>query len=441
MTTIRYFDREIETLDREGLRQHQWERFQVLAHRIWPTNQFYRRKWLGAGIDSPLALKSWDDFRRLPFTKKHELVLDQEVHPPFGTNHTFPLSAYTRLHQTSGTTGKPLRCLDTHEVWDWWSRLWSFVLCGAGVTPADRLFMAFSFGPFVGFWSAYAGGRRMGCLIITAGGQDTRTRLEAVRRTQPTVFVSTPSYALHFAEAAAEMGFDLPNFTVHTTIHAGEPGANIPATKSRIEAAFGARCFDHCGMTEVGATGFSCVAETGTHLIESEFIVEVLDPETGEPVPEGQPGELVLTNLGRTGFPLIRYRTGDQVTLTTERCECHRTFARMPGGIIGRVDDMICVRGINIFPSAIESVVRNYDQVVEFRIEVFKVKGMDELRIVAEPAPELNESQVTDTVRNLADDLRARLGLRVDVVPTQPGTLPRYEMKAKRMVRLEQPPA
>ncbi len=438
MTDVIYYNQTLETADRETLRQHQWERLGVLMRQIWPTNQFYRRKYLAAGVKDPAEIRTWEDFYRLPFTKKHELVVDQASYPPYGTNVTFPLDQYARLHQTSGTTGRPLRWLDTEDSWTkWWGDLWCYVYQGAGVTAADRIFFAFSFGPFVGFWSAHEGARKLGALVITAGGLDTESRMAAIARTRPTVLLCTPSYALHLAEVADEKGFDMRGAGIRKVILAGEPGANIPATRERIQSAYGAQVFDHTGMTEVGAHGFSCIREQGTHLTEAEFVFEVINPETGEhvaPVDGIYEGELVVTNLGRGCMPLIRYRTHDLVRLTQDRCSCGRIFSRMLGGIIGRADDMIVVRGINLFPSAFESIVRGYPEIAEFLIEVYKIKGMDEVRLKVEPLP-----QVTDTkslLARLAEELRARLGLRIDVQGVEPGALPRYQMKAKRLVRL-----
>lgn len=433
MTATAFFDPVLETLDREALRQHQWERLGAMLRQIWPSNPFYRRKWLAAGLRSPEELRTWADFGRLPFTRKQELVVDQEAHPPFGTNLTWPLDQYVRLHQTSGTTGRPLRWLDTRESWDWWGRLWCYVYHGAGVGAADRIFFAFSFGPFIGFWAAHEGARRLGALTVTAGGLDTASRLAAIGRTQPTVLCCTPSYALHLAEVAAAQGVDLPAAGIRKAILAGEPGANIPATRARIQAAYGAQVFDHTGMTEVGATGFSCVCEQGTHLTEPEFIFEVVEPGTGAPMPDGQEGELVVTNLGRPGMPLVRYRTGDLVRLTTAPCPCGRTLARMEGGIIGRADDMVVVRGINLFPSAFEAILRGYPEVAEFLIEVYKDRGMDEVRLKVEPVPGAGHGAL---LARLGEELRARLGLRVEVVAVAPGALPRYQMKARRLVRL-----
>jgi phenylacetate-CoA ligase len=303
---------------------------------------------------------------------------------------------------------------------------------GAGVGPGDRIFFAFSFGPFIGFWAAYEGARTIGALAIPGGGMQTEQRLHALLETDATVLCCTPTYALRLAEVAAESGVDLAASAIRATIHAGEPGASVPSVRARIEHAYGARCFDHTGMTELGATGFTCQEQAGVHLIESEFIFEVIDPETGESLPPGSQGELVATNLGRAGMPLIRYRTGDLVQLDVEPCRCGRTFARIVGGILGRADDMLLVRGVNVFPSAIEGVVREFPEVSEFRVEVSSRREMAEVRVLLELQPGGTDSSVAQRV---AQRLHKRLLLRVPCELVPPGSLPRFELKARRVVR------
>jgi phenylacetate-CoA ligase len=339
---------------------------------------------------------------------------------------------------TSGTTGRPLRWLDTPESWDWWTRCWTFVYRAAGVGPGDRVFFPFSFGPFIGFWAGFDAATRLGALTLPGGGQDSLLRLRMITDAGATVLVCTPSYALRLAQVAKEQGLDPAAMPIRVTIHAGEPGANIPATKRRIEELWGARCFDHFGMTEVGAVGFECSAQPGgIHLNESEFIVEVVDPQTGEPSPDGW-GELVLTNLGRRGSPVIRYRTGDLVRLNPAPCSCGRTFARLAGGILGRSDDMLIVRGVNIFPSVIEDIVRRHPAVDEFRIEVYKQSEMDEVRILLEVDDAVHGPQVRDrTVAAVAEGVRMSFGLRVETRAVPAGALPRFELKARRVVRVE----
>jgi phenylacetate-CoA ligase len=365
-------------------------------------------------------VNGWDDFERLPLTSKQDLVADQSERPPFGTNLTYPLDRYVRMHQTSGSSGRrPLRWLDTAESWRWWRRLWAtYVYGAAAVGPGDRVFMAFSFGPFIGFWSAFGGAEDVGALVVSGGGMTSEQRLRGMIEIGATVLLCTPTYSLRLAEVAAEIGVDLVGSPLRATIHAGEPGASIPGTRAAIEAAFGAVAFDHTGMTELGPTGFSCSQRDGIHLIEPEFIFEEVD------------GELVATNLGRWGSPLIRYRTGDRVRLSREPCSCGCPFVKAVGGLQGRVDDMITVRGVNLFPSQVEDVVRRYPEVVEFVLEHRLVRGMDEVALLVEcrdrEAP----------LERLSADLRQALGVRMQVRQVADGTLPRAELKARRLVRL-----
>jgi phenylacetate-CoA ligase len=429
--TPTYFDPIGETLDRAALAAHQLTRVQALLSEILPSNQFYRRKFGGL-----IQVPSWEAFQALSFTAKGELVADQAQTPPFGTNLTYSMERYVKLHQTSATSGKaPLRWLDTDASWSWWARLWGHVYRGAGVGPGDRVFLAFGFGPFIGFWSAYEGARTVGALTIPGGGMQSDQRLRSLLDEDATVLVCTPTYALRLAEVAAEQGLDLQSSRIRATIHAGEPGASVPQVRRRIEQAWGARCFDHAGLTEVGAIGFTCQEQAGMHLIETEFIVEVVDPQTGDQLQPGMQGELVVTNLGRPGMPVIRYRTGDLVQLTEEPCGCGRTSARLVGGILGRVDDMLVVRGVNVFPSAIEGVIREFPEIAEFRIELRRSRDMAEIRVVIEPRPENgsdDESQAL--VRRLAVTFLRRLLLRVQCVAVPPGALPRFELKARRVV-------
>ena len=419
------FDRTLETLGPEPLRDHQWRRFRVMAGELLASNPFVARKWRAAGVVALDDLRTWDDFRRLPFTRKSELVDDQAAHPPFGTNLTFPLERYVRVHQTSGTRGAPIRWLDTQESWEWWARCWGFVLRGAGVGPADRVFFPFSFSLFIGFWAGFEGARALGALAIPGGGQDSPTRLAWIETLGATVLVCTPSYALHLLEIARARSIDLAKLRVRTTVHAGEPGAGIPAVRARIEEGWGARAFDHAGMTEMGAYGYECAAQAGLHVTESEFIAEVVDPATGAPARDG---ELVLTNLGRVGSPIVRYRTGDRVRLAEAPCGCGRTFQRLEGGILGRLDDMLIVRGVNVFPTAIEGIVRRFVDLDEFQIEVFRAGELEEVRVLVELEDAAGASRVQEA-------LRVGLGIRLEVATVPRGSLPRYELKARRVVR------
>ncbi len=414
---------QLENASRSLIEEHQLARLQLGLTRILPHNLFYEEKLLAN--TASLTLQSLDDLSSFPFTSKQEFVADQELHPLFGSNLTYPLNEYIRLHQTSGTTGRPLKVLDTQESWDWWAECWTSVYQAAGVTRDDIVFLAFSFGPFIGFWSAYEGAKRLGALTVPGGGMDSLQRLRAIQEIDATVLVCTPSYALHLAEVAQEHGMDMRLSNVRITIHAGEPGASIPATRERIQSAWNAQVYDHAGMTEMGAFGFACAEQQGLHVNESEFIAEILDPNTNQPVHEGQTGELVLTNLGRWGSPAIRYRTGDLVRHGGYSCPCGRTFLMLPGGVLGRVDDMLIVRGVNVYPSALANILHRFPEVSEYRVIVTSEGPMDKIALQVECPPYLKSA--------IADELHIALNLRVPIETVAPGTLPRFELKARRV--------
>jgi len=397
----------------EEIRDQQLNKLRAGLTAVLTGNQFWR--------DRLNSVDGWDDFKRLPLTSKSELLADQASHPPFGTNLTYPVDRYVRLHQTSGSSGElPLRWLDTAESWEWWLRIWAeHVYRAASVTPADRVFLAFSFGPFIGFWSAFGGAERLGALCMSGGSMTSEQRVRTILDLGATVLLSTPTYALRLADVARGMGVDLAESSVRVTIHAGEPGASIPATRGAIEAAWSASAFDHTGMTELGPTGFSCSARDGVHLIESEFIFEVTDD-----------GELVATNLGRWGMPLIRYRTGDRVIVSREPCLCGSPFLKILGGIQGRVDDMFTVRGVNLYPSQVEDIVRRHPEVGEFVIEHRRERRMDEVAVLVET------SAASFSAERLEADLRQALGVRLDCRVVPAGTLPRSELKSRRIVHL-----
>lgn len=421
------------TARRKAVEARQIEKLSRMLKAELPDNPFYRRKLLEQGFSTASSLA---ELRKFPFTTKGDLVEDQRAHPPFGTALSLPLERYTRLHHTSGTTGKPLYWLDGEEAWRWWGECWKTIFEAAGAKPADRIYFAFSFGPFIGFWSAWEGARALGALAISGGAQSTLQRLKAIVDYQATVLVCTPTYALHMAAEAKKAGMDLARDSrVRITIHAGEPGASIPATKKRIEEAWGAKCYDHPGATEVGAFGFECEARPGgVHINEGEFIAEVIDPESGEAVGAGERGELVITNLGRLGSPVIRYRTGDLVQPSFKPCACGRPFVLLEGGVLGRVDDMIVVRGVNVFPSAIENIMREFAEIEEFKIETFVREELREIKLTLEPRPDCESVPGLDD--RVARTFRERLGLRPHVEVVACGTLPRFELKARRFFKL-----
>jgi phenylacetate-CoA ligase len=392
----------------------QLERLRELFAEILPGNSFQARRLAERGVPA-----SWDDFLELPLLTKQELVADAAAHPPFGSNLTYALERYTRFHQTSGTTGPPLRVLDTAETWDWWGRCWLEVFRTAGVKPGDRVFFAFSFAPFIGFWSAFHGVEMLGAMTVPAGSSGSVQRLRLLQESGSTVLVSTPTYALHLAEVAKREGIRIDRLPIRATIHAGEPGASIAATRARIAEAWGAAVYDHAGASEAGAWGLPCPEGRGVWVNEQEFIAEVRDPRSLEPTAEGETGELVITNLGRGAWPVIRYRTGDMV-------RPRRVDGRLllEGGVLGRADDMITVRGVNVYPSALEGVIRQVGGAVEFRITVTRDREMDEVGIEVEA-----EAALT---KKISQEIHNEIGIRSAVTSVEHGFLPRWESKAKR---------
>jgi phenylacetate-CoA ligase len=420
-------------LGRPELARLQDERLIALLREALPHNRFCARKFADAGVD-PAVVRGVADLPKLPFTTKAEVLADQEAHPPYGTVLTYPPSHYCRLHQTSGTaSGRPLRWLDTEASWSRLLGCWTTIFEMADVHLGDRLFFPFSFGPFLGFWTAFEAAGRFGCLVLPGGGMSTPARLRFLIDNQADVVLCTPTYALRMAEAAAEEGVDLDASPVRAVIVAGEPGGCIPATRSRIEAAWGARVFDHAGMTEVGPLAAECIEGPGSlHVLETEYIVEVVDPATGGPTPPNAEGELVVTTLHRAGSPLFRYRTGDLVRLDPEPCPCGRPWIRLKGGVRGRIDDMIVLRGNNVHPSAIQTIVHRFAEVAEYRLEVDRSAALPVLRIEVEPHPGVEGAAVA---ARIAQAVRDELLFRAEVRPAPPGSLPRFDMKAQRFVR------
>ena len=408
-------------------------RLDDLLRQTLDGNPFYQRKYRAAGL-SPNDRPGLAELERLPYTTKAELVQDQADRPPFGSNLSHPLVRYTRAHQTSGTTGTPLRWLDTSASWEWWLACWREIYRAAGVTEQDRIFVAFSFGPFIGFWTAFEAGQTLGAMMFPGGGLSSSQRIAALLANEATVLVCTPTYALRLAEVADAEGVDLNSSSVRLTIHAGEPGASIPNVRTLLESAWGAKCFDHVGATEVGAWGHGCGEPGNVHVIESEFIAEVIDrkmqrPQT-TPQSGAQAGELVLTNLGRVGSPVIRYRTGDLVELVRGGCPCGRETAFLRGGVLGRVDDMLIVRGINVYPSALENVVRAFYEIGEFEVVLQTRRKMTEILIRIEAGSEAGDRIAPQLVNRIHN----RLNLRASVEVVEKGTLPRHDMKARRYV-------
>lgn len=425
-------DEQWELWSRSEVEQWQANRLKDLLGQVIPANPFWTKKYAAAGVDLN-SIHVWDDIRRLPLTAKSELVEDQLAHPPYGTNLTFPVAEYSRLHQTSGTTtGRPLRWLDTPASWNWMLDCWSTIYRLLGLRRDDRLCFPFSFGPFLGFWAGFEGAARQGNLCLAAGGMSSEARLKLILENQVTWIGCTPTYALRLAEVAAAQGIDVSQSSVRAVLVAGEPGGSISSVRARISELWGARVFDHWGMTEIGPLATECEDDPDCLTVnESACIPEIIDPETGEPSTTGK-GELVITNLGRIGSPLIRYRTGDLVEVDASPHPSGRTWMRLKGGIQGRTDDMLIIRGNNVFPSSIEEIVREFPAVAEFRIVVTRHREMQHIRLELEPDPTANPQSLAESI-SAAIKQKLQFHAEIKLVPRD--SLPRFEMKAKRLVR------
>jgi phenylacetate-CoA ligase len=432
MAEIEYFDQEVETASQDETGTLQFKKLEALLRKVYASNSFYRNKFSQFGIGLS-QIRSLDDLRKLPFTTKREFEEDQEKNPPFGTNLTEPLENYAQYHQTSGTTGRPLKFLDTKESWEWRGRVACYILKGAGVKRGDRILFPFNFGPYTAFWIMYEGAYQLGILIIPTGGWNSLQRLQCIVENQATVIPTTPSHALRLVDTASEHHIDIAGSSVRILMLSGEPGALVPGIREKLQKLWNAKCFDYIGLTEVGTWGFQCTEEpNGAHIIESEFIAEIVDPQTGLPVQDGLMGELVLTNLGRSCMPAIRYRTGDLVKVKDGVCPCGRTFRVLEGGVLGRKDEMIIIKGVNVFPNVLTNVVETHIQPGDdYRIEVYEEKSINEIKIKLE----IKEKERREGIqRIIQDETKRKLNLRVEVEVVPTGTLPKFDYKAKRFI-------
>jgi phenylacetate-CoA ligase len=420
--TVASFDqrREYERLDRSALAELQLRKLNELLADVLPANAFYAQKLSGC----PRRLDRLEDLALLPQTTKEELQ-SASSREPLATNLTYPVDRYVRCHQTSGTRGRPLTVLDTEQDWQWWIDLWQYVLDAAEITPSDRALLAFSFGPFIGFWTALDAIVARGALAVPGGGAGSLARLELMRRVAATTLLATPTYALRLAEVAAKHHINPAQLPIEKIIVAGEPGGSVPAIRERIESAWAARVIDHAGATEVGPWGFADAQGRGLHVVEPEFIAEFISVESGQPAGPGELSHLVLTTLGRHGCPVLRYRTGDLVRPTWPEAGPNR-FVLLEGGVLGRADDMMIIRGMNIYPTAVEQILRGFPEVVEYRMIACKRGAMDQL--VVEVEDRLNQPD------RIAEEMLLKLGLRVEVRSVPLMTLPRFEGVGKRFV-------
>jgi phenylacetate-CoA ligase len=440
-----FWNPKTETLPRDQLESLQLAKLRRLADWAAARSPFYQRSFAQAGF-APEQLRSLDDLRRLPMLTREEWMASQAERPPFGTLPVAGREAAIRFHTTSGTTGRePIRVLDSAKDWAWQSEMWCYGLWGFGVRPDDTAYVAFGYGSFIGFWGLHYAMEKIGALNVPGGAQPTENRVRQILDFGATVVASTPTYAIRLAQEAGRLGVDLAGSPVKRLILSGEPAGSIPQTKALIERLWGSVAGDTAGMTEIGTIMiFECSRQPGgTHIIEDHFIEEVVDPASGERVGYGEQGERVVTSFGRGIIPLLRYRTADLVCkVPAGRCDCGRGFDLYEGGILGRVDDMKLVRGTNVYPRAVEAIVREYPVVEEFQLRLTRGDDLlDRIALRVELPPDAADATWTELREQLAKDLAAaHEGLRFEVERAATGELPRFELKARRTVDLRDKP-
>ena len=430
-----YYDPEIETASPDEIRKLQEKKLKEIVQHAWDKSAFYKRKFEEVNF-TPDKIRSLEDISLLPFITKEDLREDQRDFPPWGSMLTLPFEECQRVHQTSGTTGQPLRVVDTAEDWTKFCHMHARMLYAYGVRKTDMVMPAFGFGPFIGFWASYYAAQEIGCTLFATGGFKTEQRINTLVNYPITAMGSTPSYALYMAEEAKKMGIDLKkDGKIRISWHTGEPGGGIPSVVKKIEEAYGCKAFDFIGSTEIGPWGFNCEFQSGlTHINDDWVCLEVLDFQTGEPVGPGGTGELILTTLERRAQPFLRYRTRDIVKVADRDCPCGRTLFALEGSVLGRLDDMKKIRGVIVYPSRIEEIVRQFAEVDEFQMVFTRVEGLDEIIVKLDPVPELEPGSHREFQEKVEKALQLGLGIRASVDVLEHGSLPRWDHKAKRVL-------
>jgi len=431
----KYWNPLLETLPQDKLRKLQLEKFRKIFKWAYDRSRFHRSLYEKAGI-KPDDIRSFDDIRHVPKVEKAFMRDIQRREPfPYGDALCVPLEEVTEFRQTSGTTGQPVYQPDTWQDWEWWAECWSFILWAQGYRPTDRVFIPFGYNVFVAFWAGHYAAEKIGCEVVPGGVLDTKARILKIQELEATAMMGTPTYMLAMAATAKnKMGIDPSSLTINKITCAGEPGASIPSTKRRMEESWGAKVYDHGGATEIGAWSYECqVQPGGMHVNEAFFLVEIEDLKTGEIINEpGRQGKMIITAFDRQAQPCIRFDSKDIIEWSQEPCPCGRSFRLIKGGVVGRADDITKVKGVLLAPSAIEEVVRGIEGLSEeYEVVVDKKGDVDQITLRIE-LMQGAEDQRGGIAVNLADQLRLKTNLRYDLEFHEYGTLPRYEVKAKR---------
>jgi phenylacetate-CoA ligase len=441
MIEVMMYKPQIETASREVIQDLQFRLFQNQLRYVYERSPMYRRKYDEVGL-KPGDIKAVDDIKKVPFTVKEDLRKTQEENPPFGDVLCVPPEEGVRVFSTTGTTGEPIKVLLSPK--DWFGvtcEQIAYAASGFGLKKSDIAFLPFGYSTFIGWWAWQTGIDSLGVTSVPGGAQSSKDRIRNIINWKATFMCGTPTYIVHLGDVAKEMGINLANQSqVRIIILGGEPGAEIPATRKLVEETWGAKCYDVTGACEMPSCfGFECVHQKGMHIIENMFLPEVINPETGEQVAPGEPGELIMTNLCMETMPLIRWRTRDMVKLVYDTCDCGRTFARLEGGFLGRADDMIIFGGVNLYPSSIEDIVRSVKKFsTEFQIFVPKIGTGKRLKIRVEPVSEaIGENALKKASAEMVESIKWKIGLTPEIEIARIGSLPRFEHKAKRVIREE----
>ena len=430
-----YWNPLLETLPPETLRRLQLYKFQRIFTWTYEKSRFHHKLYEAAGI-RPADIRGFEDIRRVPKVEKSMMRAIQRKDPyPYGEALCVPLEEVSIFRQTSGTTGQPVYQPDTWQDWEWWAECWSYILWAQGYRPADRVFIPFGYNVFVAFWAGHYAAEKIGCEVVPGGVLDTPARILKIQELQATAMMATPTYVLGMAETArSKMGIDPRQLTIRRITCAGEPGASIPATKKRMENAWGAKVYDHAGATEIGAWSYECTEQPGAlHVNEAFFLVEIEDMETGEIIEEpGRRGKMIITALDRTAQPCVRFDAKDLIEWAADPCPCGRTFRMISGGVVGRSDDITKVKGVLLAPAAIEEVVRGIDGLGdEYEVIVDRFGDLDRIKLKVEIMPGA-EKRIKQIEANLKDQLRLKTNLAYRLEFYDFGCLPRYDVKARR---------
>ncbi|MCM3566952.1 phenylacetate--CoA ligase family protein [Neobacillus mesonae] len=431
-----YWFKDIETASKEELDELVFFKLKNVMNYAYEKSDFYKRKWDKVDFH-PNDIQSLQQFEQVPITTKDEVRKDLIDYPPFGSNVCIPYSEVHRIQGTSGTTGKPTVFSFGKDDWERIAHQHARIMWSFGMRPSDLVFIASPLSLYIGSWGALIGAERLGAKTFPFGAGQTGQTEKAVswlKEVKPTVFYGTPSYALYLAEKARELGVDPKEFGFRILFFSGEPGAGVPSTKKKIEETFGGICIDSGTMAEVTPwmSNTECEHRQGVHLWQDVVYTEVVDPQSKKLVPYGSEGVPVYTPLERTSQPVIRYWSGDLTTWTDEPCPCGRVYPRLPKGIYGRMDDMVTVRGVNVYPSLLENVIRRIAGLgEEFRIIVTRENIMDEITIQCETLGTLNDVQLKEL---LSKELKKDVGImfKIELLPI--GTLERTQFKAKRVI-------